>query len=447
MLTQTFLPQDVIRKKRDQFPLTSDEISSFVRGIADQSVSDSQIAALGMAVFFNGMSAEEGANLTLAMRDSGDVIKWQEYGFDSEAPIVDKHSTGGVGDKVSFMLAAIVAACGAVVPMIAGRGLGHTGGTIDKLEAIPGYDTMLDTPKFVDVVRRHGCSIIGQTSNLAPADKRFYAVRDVTSTVESIPLITASILSKKLAAGLHSLVMDVKFGNGAFMETAEQAEALGRSIVRVATAAGVPTSALLTDMNQVLGTSAGNSVEIYETIEFLKNPHQADTRLKAIVNDLAAEMLWRAGLAETVEQGAKNADRALSDGRAAEKFAKMVELHGGPADLMENPEKSLSLAPYRKPVFLPRSGFISSMKTRDIGQIIVSMKGGRAHPDEDIDHSVGFSGFLQNGDAVDAETPVCMLYARDEDQWTMAADTLIKAITVSEEQPSLSPITQKIIRD
>ncbi|MBV1901627.1 MAG: thymidine phosphorylase, partial [Kordiimonadaceae bacterium] len=274
--TSIFIPQEMIRTKRDGGIIAKEDIVSFVAGITDGSVTDAQISAFAMAVFFTDMTPDEGAALTLAMRDSGDVIDWTKYGFDEDAPIVDKHSTGGVGDKVSLMLAPIVAACGAYVPMISGRGLGHTGGTLDKLEAIPGYDPYPTIDRFAEIQRKVGCSVIGQTTALAPADRRFYGIRDVTATVESIPLITASILSKKLSAGLRGLVMDVKFGNGAFMQTAEEARLLATNIVRVAAAANTPTVALLTDMNQVLGTTAGNAVEMVETIEFLTNPATAD---------------------------------------------------------------------------------------------------------------------------------------------------------------------------
>lgn len=444
---KVFLPQDVIRLKRDNQPLDADLIQKFVDGIVDGSVSDPQIAALGMAIFFNGMSPEEGASLTLSMRDSGEVMDWTKRGFDADAPIVDKHSTGGVGDKVSFMLAAIVAACGAYVPMIAGRGLGHTGGTVDKLEAITGYDVMLDNQKFEQVVKSVGCSIIGQTANLAPADKRFYAVRDVTATVESIPLITASILSKKLAAGLHSLVMDVKFGSGAFMDTMDKAVALGQNIVRVARAAGTPTSALLTDMNEVLGKTAGNAVEIMETIEFLNDPAKADKRLLDVTLDLAAEMLWRAGIAASVEEGRKKAQEAHTSGQAAEKFAQMITAHGGPADLMQNPEKHLTLAPVCKPVYADQAGYVQKMDTRQIGQTIVAMGGGRSVPGQAIDHSVGMTGFSAIGDYVDGDKPLCFIYAVNEDQWDMAAAAMKQSMTVGEDAVDTQPITARIIRD
>lgn len=440
------LPQDIIAVKRNGSALSSEEIQTFVEGITDGSISDAQIAALGMAVYFNGMTSDEGAALTLAMRDSGDVIKWTDYGFDVSSPIVDKHSTGGVGDKVSFMLAALAAACGAYVPMIAGRGLGHTGGTVDKLESIPGYNVNLDLAHFAAVTKKVGCSIIGQTATLAPADKRFYAVRDVTATVESIPLITASILSKKLAAGLNSLVMDVKVGTGAFMSTIEDARTLAKSIVSVAGAAGVPTSALITDMNQVLGKSAGNALEIFETIEFLTQPEKADSRLKGVVLDLVAEMLVKSSV-ETDSQKAKDkALHALTSGQGAEKFAALVTAHGGSSDLIEKASKRLSLAPIVKDVFPKRAGFISSMNVRAIGQTVVSLGGGRRVPGADIDTSVGFAGFVQIGDQVDAHTPLCKIYARSEADALSTEKSILQAITVSDKKVSAGTVVKEIIR-
>ncbi|HAI32535.1 MAG TPA: thymidine phosphorylase, partial [Thalassospira sp.] len=288
------LPQEIIRRKREGEVLSDAEIAFFVKGITDNSISEGQVAALAMAVFFNGMTMDERAALTRNMRDSGTVLDWKTLGLDG--PVVDKHSTGGVGDKVSLMLGPIVGACGAFVPMISGRGLGHTGGTLDKFDSIPGYRTTPTLEEFAKVTRDVGCAIIGQTSDLAPADKRFYGIRDVTATVESIPLITASILSKKLAAGLDSLVMDVKFGSGAFMAEYDRARELAESITEVATRNGVPTVALLTDMEQVLGDSVGNALEMHEAIDFLSGKHR-EQRVYDVTMALAAEMLAVSGVA------------------------------------------------------------------------------------------------------------------------------------------------------
>jgi thymidine phosphorylase len=441
----TFMPQELIRQKRDNQPLDLNDIERFVAGITDSTVTDAQIAAFAMAIFLNGMSAEEGATLTLSMRDSGDVIDWQGLGFDADAPIVDKHSTGGVGDKVSLMLAPIVAACGGYVPMISGRGLGHSGGTLDKLESIPGYNPYPTVEHFADITKNIGCSIIGQTGSLAPADKRFYAVRDVTGTVESIPLITASILSKKLAAGLNALVMDVKFGNGAFMDSQDKARALAQNIVRVAKAANVPTTALLTDMNQVLGRTAGNAVEVFETIEFLKNPGAADQRLVDVTLDLAAHMLFLAGLFADVSAAREKAAEALSSGKAAEIFAKMVAVQGGPADLLEHPDKYLSLAPIRRVVHSARAGYVSAMDTRAIGVAVVALGGGRIDPAHTIDHSVGLTDIAQIGDKIDIGQPMATIYAQSEGAAEVAVKSILESVDISDTDPGTRPITAEII--
>ena len=322
------LPQEIIRRKRDGKSLTGDDIAAFVGGIATGKVSEGQVAALAMAVFFNGMSRDEAVALTLAMRDSGEVLDWS----DLPGPVTDKHSTGGVGDNVSLMLAPIVAACGAYVPMISGRGLGHTGGTLDKMDAIPGYVSQPDNKLFRKAVLEAGCAIIGQTAALAPADKRFYAIRDVTATVESIPLITASILSKKLAAGLQSLVLDVKVGNGAFMTRGRDAAALATSLVEVANGAGMPTSALITSMNEPLASAAGNAVEVHNAVDFLTG-RRRDKRLLEVTMALAADMLVAAGIAGSNKEGLLRAGDALDSGRAAETFERMVSLLGGPGQL------------------------------------------------------------------------------------------------------------------
>lgn len=440
-----FIPQEVIRTKRDGGTIDDAKIQQFVAGITDGSVTDAQVSALAMAIFFNGMSPDEGAALTLAMRDSGDVMDWQGFGFDTDAPIVDKHSTGGVGDKASLMLAPIVAACGGFVPMISGRGLGHTGGTLDKLESIPGYDAYPDNRRFADIVKEIGCSIIGQTGNLAPADKRFYGIRDVTATVESIPLITASILSKKLSAGLGALVMDVKCGNGAFMDSDEKAEELARNIVRVANAAGTPTTALLTDMNQVLGRTAGNAVEVFETIDFLRNSASADARLLEVTLSLAAHMLALSSAQPDLTTARAKAEEALSSGKAAELFARMAAAQGGPADLLERAGDHMMLAPVKKPVTLGQAGYVAGMDTRAIGMAVVALGGGRTNPSQKVDHSVGFTGICQVGDRLEADQPFAMVYARSEDAADAAIAGMRVAVTLSEAAPAVASTINKII--
>ncbi|MCL4160938.1 UNVERIFIED_CONTAM: hypothetical protein GTU68_035338, partial [Idotea baltica] len=313
------IPQEIIRKKRDGEILTSNEIAFFAEGIGNGTISEGQIAAFAMAVYFKGMTLDERVALTVGMRDSGAVLEWPAM----DGPVIDKHSTGGVGDNVSLMLGPLIAACGGYVPMISGRGLGHTGGTLDKLDSIPGYQTMPDNRLFREVVRGCGVAIIGQTGDLAPADKRFYATRDVTATVESIDLITASILSKKLAAGLDALVMDVKTGSGAFMSEYEGAKGLAESIVGVANGAGVKTSALITDMNEPLAGCAGNALEVLDAIKFLRGENTR-SRLDSVVMSLSAELLVLGGLAKERDEARLLLKKALESGKAAEVFSKMV---------------------------------------------------------------------------------------------------------------------------
>lgn len=423
------LPQEIIRRKREGEVLTDAEIAFFVKGITDDSISEGQVAALAMAVFFNGMTMDERAALTRNMRDSGTVLDWKALGLDG--PVVDKHSTGGVGDKVSLMLGPIVGACGAFVPMISGRGLGHTGGTLDKFDSIPGYRTTPTLEEFAKVTREVGCAIIGQTSDLAPADKRFYGIRDVTATVESIPLITASILSKKLAAGLDSLVMDVKFGSGAFMNEYERARELAQSITEVATRNGVPTVALLTDMEQVLGDTVGNALEMRESIDFLTGKHQ-EQRVYDVTMALAAEMLAVSGVAADVSDGLRMATVALNSGKAAEVFGKMVTSLGGPADFIEKNENYLEAAPMVNAVSAAKTGRVLSMDARKVGLALVALKGGRTRADQKIDFAVGFTDFIKVGQPVSAETPLCIAHTRDDAQLEEATKLLREAIVIGD---------------
>ena len=429
---QPFLPQEVIRAKRDGRPLTTPEIERFVSGITDGSVGDGQVAAFAMAVFFQGMDIDERVTLTDAMSRSGDRMQWDHA--DLHGPVVDKHSTGGVGDKVSLMLAPLVAACGAHVPMISGRGLGHTGGTFDKLESIPGYKTKPDNALFHKVVADVGCAIIGQTSVLAPADGRLYGIRDVTATVESIPLITASILSKKLAAGLDALVMDVTFGNGAFMSTYDQAEELAHSIVAVARGAGLPTNAVLTDMNQVLGYTAGNALEVQETIEWLVGDSD-EPRLTEVVLALGAEMLVLSGLAADIESATASLVAARADGSAAEKFQQMVSALGGPADLVDKPAAHLASAPVTRPARPERDGYVQAVDTRAVGLAVVGLGGGRRNVGEDIDHAVGLSDVVGVGERVDAERPLAIVHARNDADAAAAIEAVRAAYSIGDDPP------------
>ncbi|KQW41259.1 MULTISPECIES: thymidine phosphorylase [unclassified Roseateles] len=429
------LAQEIIRAKRDGQALNEAQINHFVRGLVDNSWSEGQVAALGMAVFLKGMGRDEAVLLTRAMMNSGRVMRWP----DMPGPVLDKHSSGGVGDKVSLMLAPMVAACGGYVPMIAGRGLGHTGGTVDKLEAIAGYTTTPDPVRFDQIVRTLGCAIIGQTADLAPADKRFYATRDVTATVESVPLITASILSKKLAAGLEGLAMDIKCGNGAFASTPEFARELAESIVAVAGGAGLKTRALITDMNQILGTDVGNSLEVIETIRYLKGEHR-EPRLHEVTLALCAEMLVLGGLAASTAAARVKLQAALDSGAAAEKFAKMVVALGGPADLMERPEAYLTAAPVVKPVPAPRAGVITTMSTRDLGVAIVELGGGRRKAGNAIDMRVGFSEVKPLGTRVAAAEPLALIHAADEAAADRAVASYLAACTLGDVDIAAAPM-------
>lgn len=421
------LPQEIIRRKRDGAELTEAEIGSMVAGLADGSLSEGQIAAFAMAVFFRGMSMAERVNLTHSMVGSGETLSWE--GLNLDGPILDKHSTGGVGDKVSLIVAPIVAACGGYVPMISGRGLGHTGGTLDKLDSIPGYCTTPDSAQFQSAVSDAGCAIIGQTAELAPADRRFYAVRDVTATVESIPLITASILSKKLAAGLGGLVMDVKTGTGAFATDYSMAKDLAQSIVAVANQAGMPTVALITDMNQVLGQTVGNALEVKEAIEFLTGTRQ-DSRLLDLTTQLSGEMLVLGGLSKSTEESVTMARDALASGHAAERFAKMIESLGGPKDLLESEGRHFDEAPVVKPVYTERTGVVVGVDARRIGLAVVELGGGRKHSDDKIDSRVGFSNFCAIGEEISRKQPVAFVHASSESSADEAASSIAKAIKI-----------------
>jgi thymidine phosphorylase len=402
-------------------------------------VSDAQVGALAMAIVLRGMSASERVALTGAMTRSGEVLDWSDAGL--PGPVLDKHSTGGVGDKVSLLLAPIVAACGGAVPMISGRGLGHTGGTLDKLEAIPGYDTAPEPEAFRRAVAGAGCAIVGQTAALAPADKRLYAIRDATGTVESIPLITASILSKKLAAGLDALVMDVKVGSGAFLPSAEAASELARSIVEVARGNGLPTSALLTDMDRVLGRSAGNAVEVRESIEHLTGAAH-DERLTEVTLALSAELL-RLGEVEPDEGAARAAaERALASGAAAERFAAMVRELGGPGDLLEAPDEHLSAAPVTIAAEPVEAGTIASVDVRAVGLAVVALGGGRTRETDPVDHAVGLTEVAAPGETVEpGGRPLALVHAADAEAAERTADSLRAAFGLGD-APLVPPVLE-----
>ena len=432
------LPQEIIRRKRDGQKLSVEEIAAFVSGVTSGAVTEGQAASFAMAVFFNGMSRDEAVALTTAMRDSGDVLDWS----DLPGPVTDKHSTGGVGDNVSLMLAPIVAACGAYVPMISGRGLGHTGGTLDKMDSIPGYVSQPDLGLLRKAVLEAGAAIIGQTGDLAPADKRLYAIRDVTATVESVPLITASILSKKLAAGLQSLVLDVKVGNGAFMEKSRDATALATSLVEVANGAGLKTSALVTGMNEPLASAAGNAVEVQNAVDFLTG-RSRDKRLETVTLALAAEMLQSAGLVASNQDGQQRAMEALSSGRAAAVFGRMVAVLGGPADFVEKAAKYLPQAPVQLAVKADRKGFVTGIATREIGLAVVALGGGRTRPEDKVDHAVGLTALLPVGAEVQPGDAIALVHARSLAAAEQAAVAVSAAYAVGRTKP---PTEKAILR-
>lgn len=419
------LVQEFIRKKRDNEKLSAKEIRSYINGVTDHSVTESQVAAMSMAILLNGMDNEERVELTMAMAQSGITIGWKE--FDLDGPVLDKHSTGGVGDKVSLMLAPIIAACGGFVPMVSGRGLGHTGGTLDKMDSIPGYISQPSLNTLEMVVKNVGCAIVGATKEIAPADRTIYAVRDVTGTVESLDLITASILSKKLAAGLEGLVMDVKFGSGAFMRNYEDAKALAQSIVNVANGAGLPCTALMTDMNQPLGRTAGNALEVREAIEFLRGEN-IDERLYDVVMALCAELLVSGKIAESPEEGLRMAEKHLQDGRAADFFERMVAHLGGPGDIIKKFDKYLELAPKTREVHTPDIGVVESIDTRALGIAVIELGGGRRIAEDVIDHSVGLSALAAIGETVGpSERPLAVIHGKKDAAIAKAEETILQA--------------------
>ena len=433
------LTAELIRRKRDGGELSAGEIEFLVAGIGDGSVSDAQVGALAMAILLRGMTAEERIALTGAMTRSGDVLDWSDARL--SGPVLDKHSTGGVGDKVSLLLAPIVAACGGAVPMISGRGLGHTGGTLDKLESIPGYDTAPDPAAFRRAVQRAGCAIVGQTAELAPADRRLYAIRDATGTVESIHLIVASILSKKLAAGLDALVMDVKVGSGAFMPRLEDARELAGAIVEVARGNGLPTSALITDMDRVLGRTAGNAVEVRESVAALTGA-SVDARLRDVTLALCAELLVLGGIEGDASAARASAERALDSGAAAERFAAMVAELGGPSDLLEAPDGHLPTAAVRVEVFPTSPGIVERVDVRDVGLAVVALGGGRVRESDPVDHSVGLTEVAAAGERVGPrERPLAVVHAADSDAAERCAGAVRDAYVVGEAAKEEAPPT------
>jgi thymidine phosphorylase len=432
------LPQELIRRKRDGATLSPEEIAFVVDGITTGRLTEGQIAAFAMAVFFRGLSMPELTALTVGMAGSGTRLAWHDGAL--PGPVVDKHSSGGVGDKVSLMLAPIVAACGGFVPMISGRGLGHTGGTLDKMSAIPGYRVQPDLAEFRSVVGEVGCAIVGQTDDLAPADRRLYAIRDVTGTVESVPLLVSSILSKKLAAGLDGLVMDVKMGSGAFAAEAPMARELAEALVAVGKGAGLPMVALITDMNAVLGTTVGNAVEVAETIAYLTGDGPRDPRLHDLVITLAAEMLVLGRIVPALADGRARAEAALADGSAAERFAHMVRALGGPRDVVDRTAAHLATAPCIRACTAARSGRIEGMDARQVGVAVVALGGGRTRPTDAIDPAVGLTEVVAVGTTVHAGDPLAIVHAASPAALDAADAILRRAIHIGDAVPVMAPI-------
>ncbi|HEX5459249.1 MAG TPA: thymidine phosphorylase [Steroidobacteraceae bacterium] len=434
--------KNLIRRKRDGLRLTPGEIEFFVRGLKDSTLPAEQVAAFAMAIFYRSLDFGETGALTTAMANSGARLRWDE--LRDRGPVIDKHSTGGVGDKVSFLLAPIAAACGCFVPMISGRGLGHTGGTLDKLEAVPGYRSMPTIEEFRRVVGSAGCAIIGQTDDLAPADRRLYAIRDVTATVESIPLITASILSKKIAAGLDALVMDIKTGSGAFMETLDEARELARSIIGVASTTGLQTRALVTDMSQTLGWTVGNALEIAEAVEFLTGGKR-EPRLEEVTLSLVAEMLVLGKVADDHPQARARAEAAVRSGEAAQRFERMIAELGGPTDLLTRTTRYLPLAPIIEPVFPRAEGYVASVDARAVGNLLVGLGGGRCVAGEALDLAVGLSDVSAIGTRVGKGRPLAVVHARSPEQVSQAAEALRAATVLAERPLSPPPIVHETV--
>lgn len=429
------LPQEIIAKKRDGRALLEGEIDTLVQGLVDGGIGDAQAGAFAMAVVLNGMDEAEMVALTRAMARSGQQLRWR----DLPGPALDKHSTGGIGDKVSLILAPLLAAAGAFCPMVSGRGLGHTGGTLDKLESYQGYDSRPSLDRFAGVVREVGCAIVGQTDDLAPADRRLYAIRDVTATVESRPLIVASILSKKLAVAAAGLVMDVKVGNGAFMTTLDEARALGLAIADVANAAGLPTRSIITDMNQCLGRTAGNALEVGEAVAFLKGECQ-DTRLAEVTLTLGAELLVLARLEIDEAAARRSLERHLADGSAAERFARMISALGGPSNALESTSLAHAAAPVTIPVRAERAGRVATLETRALGLAVIALGGGRKRPEQAIDHAVGLSDIKGQGEVVEPGEPLAIVHGHDQATTAAVADRLARAFSIADTFTGIEPV-------
>jgi thymidine phosphorylase len=437
----TWLPQEIIRAKRDGDALDARELTALARGIADGSLADAQVGAFAMAVTLRGMTPAECAGFTRAVRDTGEVFDWR--GDSPSGPVLDKHSTGGVGDLVSLALGPMLAACGAWVPMIVGRGLAHTGGTLDKLESIPGYQSRPPPERVRCAVREAGVAIVGAGDRIAPADRRLYAIRDVTATVDCLPLIVASILSKKLAAGLEALVLDIKCGNGAVLPEPERGRELAHAMRSTAAEAGLRLSALLTDMSEPLARSAGNALEMHEALAMLRG-ERCDARLLEVTLALGAEGMVLAKLARDEAAARALLAASLASGAAAERFARMVASLGGPADILENADAHLARAALVIDVPAARDGVIAAIDTRAVGFAVVGLGGGRTAPDDPVDHAVGFDRLLPVGTKLRKGEPIARVHAADRGAAEAAAAALSAAFTIGERPPQARPLIERI---
>lgn len=433
-------PQEIIEKKRDGLELSSDDIAIFIKGVCDSSWAEYQISALIMAMFIRGLSDEEGETLTREMLYSGEVLDFS----DIDAPKADKHSTGGVGDKTSLLIAPIVAACGVTVPMISGRGLGHTGGTLDKLESIPGYNVKLTTEEFRDIVKKCGFAMAGQTQQIAPADRKIYALRDATATVPYIPLIVASIMSKKLAEGLDALVLDVKTGSGAFMQSIEDSQKLSEELVKTGEKFGIKAQAVVSDMNQPLGQFVGNSHEVYECIKILRG--EADEQAKTTEElslELSARMVALAGIAETIESAREMVSSKLANGEALERFRRNLGCQGGDQKICDDPTSLLGGSVSKVEIKARRSGFVSSIDTLAIGNALVDLGGGRRLASDGIDHEIGYECIAPLGASVAESEAVGILYCRDTEH--EAVQKIVDAYTFGDEASEVPKLVRLVI--
>jgi pyrimidine-nucleoside phosphorylase len=429
-------PQEIIAKKRDGGKLSREDIDAFIDGICDSSWADYQISALVMAMFINGLDSDEEEALVYAMLHSGEILDLS----DIEAPKADKHSTGGVGDKTSLIIAPLVAACGVAVPMISGRGLGHTGGTLDKLESIPGYNVNLSSDELRRVVKACGFAMTGQTADIAPADKKLYAMRDATATVPYIPLIVGSIMSKKLAEGLDALVLDVKTGSGAFMRTLEDSKQLAQALVRTGNAFGVKSQAVVSDMNQPLGKYAGNSLEVYECIKIMRDESdEAAASTRDLSLELAARMLVLAGAATGIDDARKTVETKLRNGSALEIFKQNIQLQKGDPRVCDDPELLLEKGVVECVVEADSMGIITEIDTFKIGNALIDLGGGRIKAEDSVDAAVGFCSHVRIGSAVRHGEPLGIAYCRTDDQADKVREKLRGAFTVANDVPVVKP--------